>query len=119
MQMGNIFKRYKKSNNSEKIKKEGNSGTSQRGNDIDNKPSFVGMAKNLFNSLKEWQSAGRPVVTSEQWDYRVKICRGCEFWHEVGETQIARCKKCGCSSGKLLLATSKCPLNPPKWNSIS
>jgi len=79
---------------------------------------FVGLAKNLTNSLLAWQKAGRPVVTSDQWNTRISICRGCVHWQELGTTNIARCKKCGCSSGKLLLATSKCPLNPPKWGSV-
>jgi hypothetical protein len=26
--------------------------------------------------------------------------------------------KCGCGSGKLLLTSSKCPLTPPKWDSL-
>ena len=77
---------------------------------------YKDLASNLVNSLIEWQRSGRKVVTSEQWTKRLTICRGCEFWSEVYNTKIARCKKCGCSSGKLLLATSSCPLNPPKWN---
>tara|TARA_Y100000385_G_C12952565_1_gene576129 strand:- start:503 stop:943 length:441 start_codon:yes stop_codon:yes gene_type:complete len=76
---------------------------------------FRKLAKNLSQSLVSWNKAGRPIVNTVQWDYRISICRQCEFWQEVGKTQIARCKKCGCSSGKLLLATSSCPLNPPKW----
>jgi len=76
---------------------------------------FKKLAKNLSQSLIAWNKAGRPIVNTVQWDYRISICRQCEFWQEVGKTQVARCKKCGCSSGKLLLATSSCPLNPPKW----
>jgi hypothetical protein len=77
---------------------------------------FFGLAKNLASSLVAWQKAGRPVVSSEQWNFRISICRNCPYWQEVGNSQIARCTKCGCSSGKLLLATSKCPLDPPRWN---
>lgn len=120
--MGNIFKRYlrngKQSNqeidkNKNKEIKEDSKSTSES-----NTTGYVGMAKNLAKSLVEWQRAGRPVVSKEQWNKRISICRGCEFWQEVGESQIARCRKCGCSSGKLLLSTSRCPLNPPKWNSL-
>lgn len=120
--MGNIFKRYlrsgKQSNQDvgsemhNKIK-----GNSRKTSDS-NPTGYIGMAKNLAKSLVEWQRAGRPVVSKEQWNKRISICRGCEFWQEVGESQIARCRKCGCSSGKLLLSTSRCPLNPPKWNSL-
>lgn len=79
-------------------------------------PTYKDLANNLKSALIEWQRSGRKVVTSEQWNKRLSICRGCEFWSEVLKTKIARCKKCGCSSGKLLLATSVCPLNPPKWS---
>ena len=82
----------------------------------DSKNTFLDLTNNLTKALVEWQRAGRPVVTSEQWNKRLTICRGCEHWSEIKKTQIAKCKKCGCSSGKLLLSTSKCPLNPPKWN---
>ena len=68
----------------------------------------------MRNSLISWQRA-RHVVNNEQWNLRASICRQCQFWQELGNSQVARCKKCGCSSGKLLLATSSCPLNPPKW----
>lgn len=122
--MGNIFKRYKnnkdknKDNNTSDISKDTANQSSNNNNTTESSPSFLGLAKNLAKSLVEWQQAGRPVVNAEQWKNRISICRGCEFWQEVGETQVARCKKCGCSSGKLLLATSRCPLNPPKWTSL-
>lgn len=121
--MGNIFKRYinRKENKADK-EETVNTQTPQKNvntDTTDNPPTgFYGLAKNLTKSLIEWQQAGRPVVSSEQWKTRINICRGCEYWQEVGESQIARCKKCGCSSGKLLLSTSRCPLNPPKWTSV-
>lgn len=81
------------------------------------KPDDLGtVAKNFINAMKSWQSAGRPIVGKTAWNKRLSICRSCEWWSEIANTQIARCKKCGCSSAKLLLATSKCPLNPPKWD---
>ena len=84
------------------------------------KPDELGtVAGNFVNAMKSWQSAGRPVVSKTIWNERLAICRGCEWWQEIAKTKIARCKKCGCSSAKLLLGTSKCPLNPPKWNSVS
>ena len=60
--------------------------------------------------MSSWQKAGRPIVTKTVWNERLAICRGCEWWQEIAKTQIARCRKCGCSSAKLLLGTSKCPL---------
>jgi hypothetical protein len=80
------------------------------------KPDDLGtVAKNFLNAMSSWQKAGRPVVSKDTWKLRLSTCRSCEWWQEVAKTQIARCKKCGCSSAKLLLGTSRCPLNPPKW----
>lgn len=110
-----FFKKYKSLNESNS---ESGSRLS-RDKSNTNKHTFLDLTNNLTKALVEWQRAGRPVVTSEQWNKRLTICRGCEYWSEIKTTKIAKCKKCGCSSGKLLLSTSKCPLNPPKWNSES
>ena len=89
-------------------------------NDDELKPDDLGtVAKNFIGAMKSWQKAGRPIVTKTIWNERLSICRGCEWWSEIGKTHIARCKKCGCSSAKLLLGTSKCPLNPPKWSNVN
>ena len=77
------------------------------------------VAGNFIQSLKKWQSAGRPIVSKTIWNNQIKICRNCEWWQEISHTKIARCRKCGCSSAKLLLGTSKCPLNPPKWETTN
>tara|TARA_Y100000588_G_C13811404_1_gene735283 strand:- start:175 stop:513 length:339 start_codon:yes stop_codon:yes gene_type:complete len=83
--------------------------------DILKKLGFVNLATNLESSLIAWYRAGYPIVTSTDWDYRINICRKCKYWKELSKSKIATCEKCGCSSGKLLLKTSKCPLKPPKW----
>jgi hypothetical protein len=80
------------------------------------KPDDLGsVAKNFIKAMQNWQKSGRPVVSKTVWNKRLTICRGCQWWQEIGKTNIARCRKCGCSSAKLLLGTSKCPLKPPKW----
>lgn len=112
-----FFKRYRKVEDaSDDTSSKNNLDTSPTHSE--DKVGFMDLANNLSKALVEWQQAGRPVVTSEQWNKRLNICRGCEFWQEIRQTKIARCAKCGCSSGKLLLSTSSCPLNPPKWSSI-
>nr|BAR39930.1 hypothetical protein [uncultured Mediterranean phage uvMED] len=104
-----FFKRYRNESNQQNKKP-------QLDSDKDsNSHGILNLAKNLSSALIQWNRAGRPTVNNEQWKKRLSICRQCQFWQEVGNSQIARCKKCGCSSGKLLLSTSKCPLNPPKW----
>ncbi len=113
-----FYKRYKKLEESTDDKSEQQPAPKPPENS-DKPPGFLGLANNLTKALIDWQRAGRPVVTSEQWNRRLSICRGCEYWREFKQTKIAKCMKCGCSSGKLLLSTSKCPLNPPKWGSES
>ena len=76
---------------------------------------FKNLPKNLAHSLISWKKSGRPVVESHQWNDRISICRSCSYWTDNTQTNYAKCTKCGCGSGKLLLASSKCPLNPPKW----
>ena len=110
-----FFKRYGKLDDTKKNTKQPT--TSVPTKTADSSPGIYNLAKNLTNALIQWNRAGRPVVSNQQWNKRLNICRQCKFWEEIGNSQIARCKKCGCSSGKLLLATSKCPLNPPKWDS--
>ena len=79
---------------------------------------FTDLPTNLAHSLISWTRAGRPVVTAEQWNSRLSICRGCQFWSESKTNNSAKCMKCGCGSGKLLLTQSRCPLNPPKWSAL-
>lgn len=76
---------------------------------------FKNLPKNLAHSLISWKQSGRPVVDSNEWNNRISICRSCSFWTENTQTNHAKCTKCGCGSGKLLLSSSRCPLNPPKW----
>lgn len=111
-----FFKRYKKLEE-DKVDTNFSNSTNTNAEKPKSNVGFFDLANNLSKALVEWQRAGRPVVSSEQWNKRLSICRGCEFWQEIKQTKVARCLKCGCSSGKLLLSTSKCPLNPPKWSS--
>ena len=84
------------------------------------KPDDLGtVAKNFVSAMLNWQKAGRPVVSKKVWKQRLDTCSVCDWWQEIAKTNIARCRKCGCSSAKLLLGTSKCALNPPKWDSVS
>lgn len=79
---------------------------------------FTDLPSNLANSLVAWKRSNRPVVTAEQWNTRLSICRGCSYWMENKAPNVAKCMKCGCSSGKLLLASNSCPLSPPKWKAL-
>lgn len=76
---------------------------------------FIDLAKNLSNALKKWKSQGYPVVTKGVLNERLELCRDCKWWQELGNSTLARCRACGCSSAKLLMGTTRCPLNPPRW----
>lgn len=76
---------------------------------------FKNLPKNLAHSLMSWRKTGRPVVNASEWNNRINTCRSCSYWVENQASNHAKCTKCGCGSGKLLLSSSRCPLNPPKW----
>lgn len=79
-------------------------------------PTAKDMAKSLAASLANWAKQGFEIVTEETLNKRLEICGKCEFWDANGFAGTGRCQKCGCSTqAKLRLATSACPLDPPKW----
>jgi hypothetical protein len=71
------------------------------------------LASNFTESVAEWVKQGAPVVTEEQFKKRADLCNGCEFFDKEAFAGKGRCLKCGCSTFKLFLATSSCPIN--KW----
>lgn len=69
----------------------------------------------------KWQKAGRPVRTQEKIVELFQICKSCENFNKDTEDK-GSCNICGCTlrSGgtqlnKLRWATTKCPLEEPKW----
>jgi hypothetical protein len=55
-------------------------------------------------------------ASEETFKQRMEICEKCEFWNSSGFGGTGKCEKCGCSSqGRLRMAETKCPLDPPKW----
>jgi hypothetical protein len=80
-------------------------------------PSIMTQAKNFKNAMVDWAKGGFGTVSQNTFKGRIDICKQCEFWQSFGDT-VGRCRKCGCSSVKMALSTSRCPLNPPKWGSV-
>lgn len=78
-------------------------------------PTIAEMAVNFTGAVSRWVTAGMPVVAKEEFDRRLAICRGCEFWDENARMGLGKCNApgCGCSKGKLMLATERCPIK--KW----
>lgn len=77
---------------------------------------LLDMASNFASSVAQWAKAGAPVVTEEQFKQRADICNRCEFFDPAAFGGRGRCTKCGCSTYKLFLATSKCPIE--KWERV-
>ena len=71
----------------------------------------------LKNELIAWNKAGRPIATKAVRRERLAFCKACKFYQPGGNFGFGECHApgCGCSRAKLWLATSKCPLTPPKW----
>lgn len=80
-------------------------------------PTLPQMAKSLGSSVAGWAKAGFAMASIETVDARLAICKACDLWDQTGFGGTGRCSKCGCSTqAKLRMATSSCPLNPPKWS---
>ncbi len=79
-------------------------------------PKFKEQAKNFMNAVTEFTSSGFQLVSDEQYASRKKICDGCVYFDPKGFAGVGRCKKCGCSSYKLNMASSSCPMG--LWNSL-
>jgi hypothetical protein len=77
-------------------------------------PSLATKAVTLTTSLANWAAKGFKVVEPEQFQARLDICKGCEYWDSKAMFGTGKCRKCGCSTqAKLRLATSTCPVG--KW----
>ena len=80
-------------------------------------PSLLKMAGNFATAMKDFAKSGFLKITKEQYDARMDICNGCEFWKANARMGMGKCLKCGCTGAKQWIATSVCPIN--KWGAIS
>ena len=69
---------------------------------------------NFTSSLARWVRQGLKTVSKDEFIKRMEICSACEFWDGEARGGLGKCKKCGCASAKLVLATEKCPID--KWD---
>ena len=74
-------------------------------------PSRPTILRNFASALAKWVKAGIPVVDEETFRKRDSICSSCPNWHPAGNLGFGKCQLCGCSKGKLWLATERCPVN--------
>lgn len=79
--------------------------------------SLLTKAGRLRRELWTWGKAGARLTSREGRKQRLAICRVCDYFNPKGNFGLGECQApgCGCSKVKLALATSSCPLKPPKW----
>jgi len=79
------------------------------------KPTLSQRFRSFGHALTEWKNSGYAVVSKEVLADREDQCMSCGWWRGFASIGLGSCGKCGCTGIKLFLATSKCPLNPPRW----
>ncbi len=81
-------------------------------------PSFIVQAGTALGALGRVAGAvltGEPVkVAADVYEARTAICAACSEYDAAAD----RCRACGCYGLKRWLATERCPLDPPKWQSV-
>lgn len=73
----------------------------------------IELLKHFTNATIRFAKSGFKLVDSETLSARKAICGKCEFWDSASFLGRGKCRKCGCSSAKLRLASEKCPIG--KW----
>lgn len=70
---------------------------------------------------KKWKEAGKPVRSIQRIQELYNICKGCEHFNKL-TSKTGQCKICTCflrqnstNKNKLAFATTRCPLEEPKW----
>lgn len=78
-------------------------------------PPLATQIGNLFRSARLFAKSGFKLAPRDVRRARLAICQACpRYDHAQG-----RCLECGCAnSAKVWIAADKCPLTPPKWESV-
>lgn len=75
-------------------------------------PSLLRKVANFAGAIVQHVHHGLPMVSSEEKERRLAICRSCEH-HLPAQNS---CRLCGCNlSTKAGWAEQQCPATPPKW----
>jgi hypothetical protein len=82
--------------------------------------SLITKATRLRRELKQWHRAGHPMTPRLERKRRAAICAACEYFNALGNFGMGECRApgCGCTRAKTWLATSRCPLPEPKWDTV-
>jgi len=87
--------------------------------DIEKEPTLIDKAASLTKAAYEWTVKDKfSKVQPEVFEQRKSICLACPHWDQEGFNGMGKCKFCGCSVVKLYMPSSRCPLNPPKWDHV-
>ena len=73
----------------------------------------IELLKHFTNATIRFAKSGFKIAGIETLSARKAICDKCEFWDSTAFFGRGKCRKCGCSSAKLRLASEKCPIG--KW----
>lgn len=79
----------------------------------DTVPPLTKRAVKFAKAMVNWATSGFKTRSKEEVDRIMDICEGCEYFSGENSPFKVGCKKCGCSSKKVYLATESCPVN--KW----
>ncbi len=73
-------------------------------------PTIGEMVVTFAGAVSTWAKAGFPIVESEEFERRLSVCRGCEYFDEKARFGAGKCKAhgCGCTTLKLWLQTEDC-----------
>ena len=78
-------------------------------------PGLPALAVRAGKEIAHWVAEGMPLAHEEERRRRLEICAACPHWDKQAFLNTGRCRhpKCGCSSAKHALMTSRCPMG--KW----
>lgn len=78
-------------------------------------PTLLQLSSNFSKAVFAWAKGGFKIVSKDEFDRRLGVCRQCPLWDEKGYAGWGRCRhgKCQCTMIKHWLATEKCP--DGKW----
>jgi hypothetical protein len=82
----------------------------------DVEPGLLKKAGSFIAAMSDFAGSGFKRVTAQQLAERKAICAGCKFFDPAGYAGAGKCKKCGCSSYKLDIAASRCPMG--YWENV-
>lgn len=81
-------------------------------------PTVADMAREFAQASAHWIKQKAPVVSNEVFQERLSTCKACELFGGVRVFGLTACGRCGCTSLKLYMKTTSCPLPEPRWKAI-